>query len=111
MVRLVGLLASILFLAPVPRAWAGAHEPICRAPSVLELMEREVRRRDHYARIEPRLVDEVPDVKRNVVLCGVPVWTLSYDARRAVGVAFGRCESHEFRVQALLNGFVVVYLR
>jgi hypothetical protein len=93
------------------RAWAGENEPICRTPSVLELMGREVRKRDHYAHIEPYLVAEVPDSAPNVVLCGAPFWTLSYDARRGVGVAFLCYEQHEFRVHALSNGFVVQYLR
>jgi hypothetical protein len=74
-------------------------------------MAREVHKRDYYARIEPRLVGEVPDATQNTVLCGVPVRTLSYDVRRAFGVPILRCEQHDFRVQALSNGFVVQYLR
>ena len=104
------LFALVLFLAPLPYALAGELGPICRAPSVLDVMAREVRKRDFYARIEPRLIDEVPDTAPNTVWCGVTVWTLSYDARTADGLPLGRCEQHAFRVQALLNGFVVRYL-
>ena len=111
MVRLVALLAAALFLAPVPRASAGEHQSICRSPAVLDVMKRELHKRDYYARIEPLLVDEVPDEPRNCVWCGVSVWTVTYDARRAVGVPLGRCEQHAFHVQALSKGFVVRYLR
>ena len=44
-------------------------------------LKREIRKRDYYARIEPRLIDEVPDGPPNTVWCGVSVWTLRYDAR------------------------------
>jgi hypothetical protein len=104
-------LASMLVLAPAPRASAGEHGAICRVPSVVDVMTREMHKRDYYARIEPRLIDEVPDRGRNTVWCGVTVWTLSYDARIADGLPLGRCEQHAFRVQAVSNGFVVRYLR
>jgi hypothetical protein len=104
----VGLL---LFLAPAPHAWAGEHQPICRVPSVLDQMALELRKRDYYGRIEPHLVEEVPEVAGTTVWCGVVVWTLSYDARVADGLPLGRCELHAFRVRALSNGFVVRYLR
>lgn len=110
MIRLCVLFALMLFLAPLPHAVAGELGPICRVPSVLDVMAREVHKRDYYARIVPRLINEVPDTAPNTVWCGVTVWTLSYDARIADGHPLGRCEQHAFRVQALLNGFVVSYL-
>jgi hypothetical protein len=103
-------LALILFLLPVPRASAGEDRPICRVLSVLDVMAREVRTRDYYARIEPRLVDEFPSSTPNTVLCGVTVWTVSYDAYRADGIPIGRCENYVFSVQALSGGFLVRYL-
>jgi hypothetical protein len=103
-------LALILFLLPVPRASAG-DRPICRVLSVLDVMAREVRTRDYYARIEPRLVDEFPSSTPNTVLCGVTVWTVSYDAYRADGIPIGRCENYVFSVQVLSGGFLVRYLR
>ncbi len=105
------LFAIALMLSPLTRANAGWPEPICRAPSVLDVMARELHKRDHYAQIEPRLIAEVPDATQNTVLCGVAVSTIIYDARIAFGTPFGRCEQHAFRVRALQNGFVVRYLR
>jgi hypothetical protein len=104
-------LTLILFLLPVPRAIAGQGRPICRVLSVLDVMAREVQTRDYYARIEPRLVDEFPSSTPNTVLCGVTVWTVSYDAYRADGIPIGRCENYVFSVQALSRGFLVRYLR
>jgi hypothetical protein len=105
------VLALTLFLLHAPRASAGEDRPICRVLSVLDVMAREVRTRDYYARIEPRLVDEFPSSTPNTVLCGVTVWTVSYDAYRADGMPIGRCENYVFSVQALSQGFLVRYLR
>ncbi|MGC1408975.1 MAG: hypothetical protein WA864_08560 [Acetobacteraceae bacterium] len=111
MIRASVTLVLILFLLPVPRASAGEDRPICRVLSVLDVMAREVQVRDYYARIEPRLVDEFPSSTPNTVLCGVTVWTVSYDASRADGMPIGRCENYLFSVQALSQGFLVRYLR
>ncbi|HEX3404886.1 MAG TPA: hypothetical protein VHT74_31625 [Acetobacteraceae bacterium] len=111
MVRLAVLLVAMCLLVPVSRARAGEYPSICRAQSVLDVMAREIHKRDYYARIEPRLVDEVPEAAQNTVWCGVVVWSLRYDARFAVGVPLGLCEQHAFRVRALSNGYVVRYLR
>ena len=110
MIRSCAMLALTLALAPWSRASAGVPELICRVPSVLDVMAREVHKRDYYGRIEPRLIDQFPYAAPNTVLCGVTVWTLSYDAHRADGIPIGRCEQYGFSVQALSNGFVVRYL-
>jgi hypothetical protein len=107
----VFLILMMFIVAPAPRASAGERGPVCRVPSVVDVMTREIRKRDYYARIEPRLIEEIPESARNTVWCGVTVWTLSYDARIGDGLPLGRCEQHAFRVQAVSNGFVVRYLR
>jgi hypothetical protein len=105
------MLALLLFMAPATGAIAGELRPICRAPAVLDEMARELHKRDYYARIEPRLVGEIPDRAPNTVLCGVTVFTVTYDAYHADGIPLGRCELYAFSVRALSNGFVVRYLR
>jgi hypothetical protein len=110
-IRSCAMLALILALAPFSCARAGALEPICRVPSVVDVMAREVHKRDYYGRIEPDLIDQFPYAAPNTVLCGVPVWTLSYDAHLADGIPLGRFEQYGFTVQALSNGFLVRYLR
>ena len=85
--------------------------PICRTPSVLDEMAREVRLQDHYARIEPRLVDEYPGVAPNTVLCGVAVHTLRYDDPYGRDWPLWICMAHQFRVRAVLSGYVVTFLR
>jgi hypothetical protein len=111
MVRLVVLLFAIALLGPVPPANAGEHEPICQVRSVRDVMARELHKRDYYARIDPRLIGEIPDAVRNTVLCDVMAWTLVYDARAVAGAPLGHFERHLFRVRAVSNGFVVRWLR
>jgi hypothetical protein len=105
------VLALLLSLVAAPQAEAGERGPICRVPEVLDVMTREIRRRDYYAFIDARLIDEVPEPAPNTVWCGVTVRTISYDARIAPDFPLRKCERHIFRVRALLNGYVVRYLR
>ncbi len=88
-------------------ATAPEREPICREPSVLEAMERDVRVRNFYARIDQDDVTEIPGDNQNSVRCGVCVLTLSYDARRLQIQPTRWCVYREFVVQALRHGFIV----
>lgn len=101
--------ASLGSLAP--HAWAGHQEPVCRVPSVIDVMAREVRQRDHYARIEPRLIAEYPGSLPNIVVCGVWARTLRFDTRRYGDLPLAYNEWYQFQVQALLDGYVVKLLR
>jgi hypothetical protein len=119
MARLVGLQRAVAASAAVcaiaafgvHRADAGWKEPICRVPSVVDIMAHEMRRYDHYARIEARFIEQFPAGTPNIVLCGVWVQTLYYDARRFDNLPVKYAELHEFRVQALVDGYVVKLLR
>ncbi len=71
----------------------------------------ELQKHDHYARIEPCLIEEFPADAENTVLCSVGVHTVIYDARVLPGVPLRSCARHAFRARALLDGFVVDYLR
>ena len=111
MARLIALLVTVLVLAPVARARAGETHTICGAPSVIDLMSRELRKRDYYARIDPRLTEEFPQSAANTVVCGVAVRTLTHNPPLAGDLPLGLCEAHAFQVRALSNGFVVLYLQ
>jgi hypothetical protein len=100
-----------LFAGFAPHARAGDLGSICRAPSVIDVMTRELRRRDPYMRIEPRLVAEYPSVVPNIVLCAVLGQTLRYDAARNDGVPVRYSALHEFTVRAVLDGYVVRFDR
>jgi hypothetical protein len=108
--RLVLAVAIIVATSCAP-AWAGEAPMICRAPSVLDLMARDLRQHDYYARIDPRLTEEFSGPVADSVQCSVAVVTLRYDPPLAGNVPLGHCESHVFQVRAVANGFVVRYLR
>jgi hypothetical protein len=107
----VAVCAMATFGADGHRADAGWKEPICRVPSVVDVMAHEMRRHDHYARIEAQFIQQYPAETPNIVLCGVWVQTLYYDARQFDGLPLMYTELHEFRVQALVDGYVVKLLR
>jgi hypothetical protein len=110
MIRFAALIVPVLLLAQTSVAVAGQQRPICIVPSVLDAMSREIRQRDYYARIEPRLMAEQPASPPNTVWCAVSVSTLSYNTYRADGVPLWRCEQYMFSVRALSEGFVVHFL-
>jgi len=106
----VGVLLALLLLMPMTRAFAGDLRPVCETPSVLEVMARELHKRDYYIKFEPHQIAEVPDAAPNSVWCGITVWRIGYDARIADGLPILSWEQHAFRIQVLSNGFVVRYL-
>jgi hypothetical protein len=107
----VSLLVLPLFAGFAPHARAGGPGPICRAPSVIDVMTRELRRRDPYVRVDRRLIAEYPSAAPDVVLCGVLAQTLRYDASRNDGLPVRYSALHEFRVRAVLDGYVVNFER
>jgi hypothetical protein len=110
-VSLFVLVLLLLFAGLAPHARAGESPPICRAPSVIDVMTRELRRRDPYVRIERRLIAEYPGVAPNIVICGVLAQTLRYDASRNNGLPVRYSALYEFRVRAVLDGYVVQFER
>jgi hypothetical protein len=113
MVRLAALisLAGCTFgISPlsVGNAQSG---PICRVPTVLDVMAHEVRNRDYYGRINPDYVAEQPNGSPNIVRCTVAVRTLRYDWNRFGRIPEARVEFHDFVVEAVRRGFVVRYIR
>ncbi len=103
--------ALLLFAGLAPHARAGGPGPICRVPSVIDVMTRELRRRDPYVRIEPGLIAEYPSVAPNIVLCGVLAQTLRYDASRSDRIPVRYSALHQFTVRAVLDGYVVRFER
>jgi len=106
--RLHVMAALLLSLAATPCATAGELQPICRVPSVLDVMAREVRQHDYYASLEPYWLAEAPDTV-NTVWCWITVWTHYYDARVPDMFPLWHWEQYVFRVKALSKGFLVDY--
>jgi hypothetical protein len=105
----VSLLMTLLFAGLATHARAGEPGPICRIPSVIDVMTHELRRRDPYVRIIPHWIAEYPSPTPNVVLCGVAALTWRYDASRNGGVPLRYSTLHEFSVRAVLDGYVVTF--
>ena len=85
--------------------------PVCREPSVVDEMTREVRARDYYTSVDPRLVTEQPTADPQVVHCNVCVQLAPYDTLRFGDHPIQRCVAHGFEVRIVPAGFVVRDLR
>lgn len=105
----VSLLLVLLYAGFAPHARAGAPGPVCRIPSVIDVMRHELRRRDPYVRIVPQWIAEYPSPTPNVVLCGVTALTWRYDASRSGGVPLRYSALHAFSVRAVSDGYVVTF--
>jgi hypothetical protein len=96
----------VSFNAAAP-AVAGERGPVCRQPSVVDEMTREVVDRNYYARVNPRLVTETPTPDPAVVRCQVCVQSAPYGTTRFGDQPIRQCLAHGFEVQILHDGFVV----
>jgi hypothetical protein len=97
-------LAAIALAAP-----AVAHErgPVCREPSVVDEMTREVRAQAYYTDVNPALVTEQPTADANVVRCQVCVQSTPYETLRYGDQPIRACLAHGFEVRIVPAGFVV----
>jgi hypothetical protein len=102
--------APLMVLLPICAtgpAIAGERGPVCREPSVVDEMTREIRDHNYYSRVNPRLVTETPTAAANLVRCQVCVQSAPYDTIRFGDQPIRQCLYHGFDVQILSNGFVV----
>jgi hypothetical protein len=99
--------ATLMLLLAIQPAMAAEHGPVCREPSVVDEISREVRARDYYGSVDPRLVIEQPTADPLVVRCDVCVLSAPYDTRRFGNEPVAHCLYHDFDVQILSGGFVV----
>ncbi|MDR3529058.1 MAG: hypothetical protein P4L90_00675 [Rhodopila sp.] len=110
--RLAAVTTAILVSAGsgVP-ALAWERGPVCREPSVVDEMTRQIRDRDYYSIVDPQLVTEQPTADPRMVRCQVCVQLAPYDMTRFGDYPIKRCVAHGFEVQILSSGFVVRDLR
>ena len=106
--RLALLLLSIGAAAP---AFATERGPACREHSVVDEITRQVKARNYYGRVDPRLVTEQPTADRQVVRCQVCVLSAPYDTTRLDDHSIEQCVADNFEVRILPRGFVVRDLR
>ncbi len=104
-------LPVLALLGAAQPARAGERGPACREPSVIDEITREVRQRNYYSRISPRLVTETPTTDPRVVRCQVCVEQAPYTPTQFGDRPVRQCVPHDFAVRILPNGFVVSDLR
>ncbi len=102
--------AVLALLAPLAAGWpAVARErgPVCREPSVVDEMQRQIRLQNYYTRVNPDLVTEQATRVDNVVHCQVCVQAAPYEMTSLGERAVRQCLAHGFEVRIVPAGFVV----
>ena len=103
---LLAVLAASIVAGGAP-ARARERGPVCREPSVIDEITREVRAQNYYADVDRGLVTEQPTADPRILHCDVCVLTAPYDTIRFGDRPVARCVAHGFEVLTLTNGFVV----
>jgi hypothetical protein len=101
------VIAVALLLAAYPVSVFAHTGPICREPSVVDEIGRQVKSRDYYAKVEAHLITEEPTREANVVRCQVCVLTRPYLMSQFGDKPVPRCLPAAFDVRAVGLGFVV----
>lgn len=101
----------LLSIAGTQPGFAAAPGLVCRQPSVLDEMAREVHARNYYTTIDPRLVTEQPTSNPLLVRCQVCVQATPFDTTRFGERPVEQCLAHDFEIRIVPTGFVVRDLR
>jgi hypothetical protein len=97
----------LVLLFSTGAALAGDRGLVCRVPTVVDEMTREIRDHNYYSRFDPAFVTESPTADPNIVRCHVCVLSALYDTRRFRNQPIRPCLPHGFEVLILSGGFVV----
>lgn len=90
-----------------PPAVGAERGPVCREPSVVDEIAREVEAGNYYDHVDARLVTEQPTADPGVVRCQVCVQSTPYDTTRFGDRPVAQCKPRNFEVRILAQGFVV----
>ncbi|MBV8505666.1 MAG: hypothetical protein JOZ58_16710 [Acetobacteraceae bacterium] len=107
MARWITMLAVLTALGAARPAAAWERGPVCREPTVVDEMTREIRERNYYAWVDPGLVTEQATPVANVVSCQVCVLAAPWEMTRFGDRPVRQCLVHEFEVRIVPAGFVV----
>jgi hypothetical protein len=107
MKRWITMLAAVAPLVAVQPASAWERGPVCREPSVIDEMTREIRARNYYTQVDPGLVTEQATSIVNVVRCQVCVLAAPYESTQFGDRPVRHCLAHAFEVRIVPAGFVV----
>src|SRR5690348_16575971 len=92
----ITMLAMVAALAATRPASAWERGPVCREPTVVDEMTREIRAQNYYTRIDPGLVTEQSISVANVVRCQVCVLAAPYESTQFGDRPVRHCLAHEF---------------
>ena len=109
--RWVATLILLLSVCAAQPAFARDRGPVCREPSVVDEMTREIRDRDYYTHVQAQLVTEEPTADPRVVHCQVCVQSAPYETMRFGDRPIRQCVARSFEITILSAGFVVRELR
>jgi hypothetical protein len=105
--RLLASIVVLLSCVAAGPAMALDRGPVCREPSVIDEMTREIRDHNYYSEIDAKLVTETQTADLNLVRCQVCVLSAPYDTTSFGERPIRQCVEHRFEVQILPSGFVV----
>jgi hypothetical protein len=106
------VIATIVLLASSAQpATAWDRGPVCREPTVVDEMAREIRTQQYYSEVDPALVTEQPTANPEIVRCLVCVQLAPYNMTRFGEQPIRRCVARDFEVRIVQSGFVVRDLR
>jgi hypothetical protein len=104
-------IAVIVLIGSAQPALAWERGPVCREPTVVDEMAREIRTQQYYSRVDPALVTEQPTADPGIVRCQVCVQAAPYNLTRFGEKPIRQCIAHDFEVRIVQSGFVVRDLR
>nr|WP_294502404.1 hypothetical protein [uncultured Rhodopila sp.] len=107
MVRWVGVVAMLAAVATIGPASARERGPVCREPSVVDEMTRQIRLSNYYSFVNPKFVTEQATRTDNVVRCQVCVQSAPYEMTQFGDQPIRQCLAHGFEVRIVPAGFVV----
>jgi hypothetical protein len=111
MQRSTATLFLLLTIGSTAPALAGERGPVCREPSVVDEITREVRAGNYYGLVDPRFVTEQPTTDPRVVRCQVCVQSAPYNTIRFGDHPIEQCFAHRFEIEIVPRGFVVHEVR
>ena len=101
----------LLAISAARPAYAAERGPVCREPSVVDEIDREIRAKNYYGTVRTSLITEQPTADPGLVRCQVCVLSAPYETMRFGDQPIQQCVAHDFEVRVLSAGFVVRDLR
>ena len=95
------VLMPVLVASP---AFGGGRGAVCREPSVVDEMTREIRDHSYYSEVDPKLITESPTADPALVRCQVCVQSAPYDMTWFGDRPVARCLPHDFEVRIVPAG-------